>query len=284
MAREARQRNARFISVSDAELSLKSNYQDFLRYAEVDLSINGDAEATMPALVEQVRRLITPGRRAAFQARGRRLAEANRRALERTRIEASYGWDASPISTARLSMELWDQIKNEDWSLVSDSDWPLQLWNFDKHYQHIGGSGGAGVGYSLPATVGAALANRKYGRLSVSINGDGDFMVANGALWTAAHHHIPLLCVLHNNRAYHQDFMDMQRIMQFRDRGSFQTTGVGTEITNPDINYAQLAQSMGVEASGPITNPRDLAPAIRRGIEVVKRGEPYLIDAVTQPR
>ena len=34
----------------------------------------------------------------------------------------------------------------------------------------------------------------------------------------------------------------------------------------------------------PITNPNDLAPAIKRAIEVVKRGEPYLIDVVTQPR
>jgi hypothetical protein len=41
---------------------------------------------------------------------------------------------------------------------------------------------------------------------------------------------------------------------------------------------------MGVAAEGPISNPNDLATAIRRGIQVVKRGEPYLIDAVTQPR
>ena len=73
------------------------------------------------------------------------------------------------------------------------SDWPLRLWNFEKYHQYIGGSGGAGVGYGLPASVGAALANKKYGRLSVNIQNDGDLMYAPGALWTAAHHHIPLL-------------------------------------------------------------------------------------------
>ena len=41
---------------------------------------------------------------------------------------------------------------------------------------------------------------------------------------------------------------------------------------------------MGVHAQGPITNPNDLGPAIKRAIEVVKRGEPSLIDVVTQPR
>jgi hypothetical protein len=41
---------------------------------------------------------------------------------------------------------------------------------------------------------------------------------------------------------------------------------------------------MGVRSEGPITDPADLAEAIRRGIQAVKGGEPYLVDVVTQPR
>jgi len=41
---------------------------------------------------------------------------------------------------------------------------------------------------------------------------------------------------------------------------------------------------MGVHAEGPITNPNDLAPAIRRAIATVKNGEPALIDVIMQPR
>ena len=200
---------AKLISVTAGDLFLHSNYQDFERYPEVDLAIAADAEATLPSLIEAVKRLITPDRKRAFDDRGAKLAVAAKDSLERTRTEATYAWDASPISTARLSSELWAQIKNDDWSLVSDvpfvSRWPLRLWNFDKHYQYIGGSGGAGVGYGAPAAVGAALANRKRGRLSVSIQNDGDLMYAPAVLWTAAHHKIPLLSVMHNNRAYHQE-------------------------------------------------------------------------------
>ena len=94
------------------------------------------------------------------------------------REAAAYAWDASPISTARVAAELWEQIKNEDWSLVSESNgasgWVGKLWNFDKPYQHIGGSGGAGQGYTAPAAVGAALANKKHGRVNVAIQGDGE--------------------------------------------------------------------------------------------------------------
>jgi acetolactate synthase I/II/III large subunit len=278
---------AKLISVTALDLNTKGNYQDFQRYPEVDIAMAADAEATLPALTEACTRLITADRRAAFAERSKRLADAHATALDRARAEAAYGWDASPISTARLTMELWGQIKNEDWSLVAESgimsDWTARLWSFEKHYQSLGGSGGAGVGYGAPAAVGAALANKKRGRLSVTIQGDGDFLYAPGVWWTAAHHRIPLLAVMHNNRAYHQELMHLQRMANRHQRG-ITRAHIGTTIDSPNVDFAKIAQGMGVHAQGPITNPNDLGPAIKRAIEVVKRGEPSLIDVVTQPR
>jgi thiamine pyrophosphate-dependent acetolactate synthase large subunit-like protein len=246
-----------------------------------------DAEATLPALTDACRRLITTDRRTALQARGKRLTDAHAAALDRVRAEAAYAWDASPISTARMTSELWAQIKNEDWALVAQSgimsDWTSRLWTFDRHYQFLGGSGGAGIGYGAPAAVGAALANKKRGRLSVTIQGDGDFLYAPGVWWTAAHHRIPLLAVMHNNRAYHQEVMHVQRMANRHNRG-ITRAHIGTTIEDPDVDFAKIAQGMGVHAQGPITNPNDLGPALKRALDVVKRGEPSLIDVVTQPR
>ena len=45
-----------------------------------------------------------------------------------------------------------------------------------------------------------------------------------------------------------------------------------------------MAQSMGIYAEGPIERPADLGPALKRAIAVVKRGEPALVDVVTQVR
>ena len=71
-------------------------------------------------------------------------------------------------------MELWAQIKDLDWSFVGSdrqmSSWASRLWPMDKHYHHLGGPGGYGVGYNLPAAVGAALANRSHGRFSVNFS------------------------------------------------------------------------------------------------------------------
>ncbi|HEV7513746.1 MAG TPA: thiamine pyrophosphate-dependent enzyme [Candidatus Acidoferrum sp.] len=279
--------DAKTISINSANLSVKSNYQNFQRYAEVDVDIPADAEATLPALTEAVKRHMDASRKNTFAKRHARLAEAHDQSLQRARDAATYAWDANPISTARLSTEIWAQIKNEDWSLVSTvtfvNRWPHRLWAFDKHHQYIGNAGGYGIGYNAPASVGAALANRKHGRLSVNIQCDGDLMYAPGVLWTAAHHRIPLLTVMHNNRAYHQEVMQVQ-IMANRHSRGIDRANIGTTLSDPPIDYAKLAQSMGVYAEGPISDPKDLGPAITRAIEVVKRGEPALLDVLTQPR
>jgi acetolactate synthase-1/2/3 large subunit len=286
-ARSITKPGVKLISITAADLFTKSNYQDFQRYPEVDLAIAADAEATLPALIEEVKRRINGDRKSAFQQRGAKLAAAHQDMMEKARSDAAYAWDASPISTARLSAEVWAQIKDKDWSMVSGngslSDWPLRLWAFDKYYQCIGGAGGAGVGYNSPAAVGAALANRKHGRLSINFQPDGDLMYAPGVLWTAAHHRIPLLSIMHNNRAYHQEMMHLQRMANRHNR-DITTAHIGTAIDDPNIDYAKLAQSMGWKAEGPISDPRELGPAIRRAIDVVERGEPALIDVVTQPR
>jgi acetolactate synthase-1/2/3 large subunit len=277
----------RLISITSVDLNSKSNFQDFQRYPEVDVAMAADAEATLPALTEACRKLVTDDRRRAFDERGKRMAEAHARGLAAARTEATYAWDATPISTARLTAEIWAQIKTEDWSLVSESGnssgWSFRLWDFTKHYQHLGDAGGAGVGYGLPAAVGGALANKKYGRLSVNIQGDGDFLYAPGVLWTAAHHQIHLLTVMHNNRSYHQEVMHLQRMGNRHNRG-VDRAHIGTTIDNPNVDFAKIAQGMGVFAEAPITNPNELGPAIRRALAVVKKGEPALVDVVTQPR
>jgi len=157
----------------------------------------------------------------------------------------------------------------------------------EKHHHWLGRSGGYGVGYGAPASVGAALANRDLGRFSVSIQSDGDLMFAPGVLWTAAKHKIPLLSVMHNNRGYHQEVMHVQRLANFRNR-KVNLDGdmgpVGTSIENPDIQYHELAKSMGWWAKGPIKDPAQLASALKEAVAVVKSGHPALLNVWTQPR
>src|SRR5258705_10646301 len=210
----------KLISINASELITKANYQDFQRFQVVDVQMAADAESTLPALIEAVKSQNL--NKEAIAKRGEAFRKAKTEARDRTRAAAAIGWDAVPISTARLTAELWPHIKDLACSMVGSgrqmSNWASRLWPMEKHYHHLGGPGGYGVGYNLPAAIGAALANRSLGRFSVNLQTDGDFMYAPGVLWTAAHHPIPGLTRMHKNRGYHQEVMHVQRLSNRRNR------------------------------------------------------------------
>jgi acetolactate synthase I/II/III large subunit len=272
----------------DAELNVpQANYQDKQRFYQPDYPVAGDSEASLPSLIEAVQRAMPDARRNQNADRANRFknAFAARRAADAT--AAAVGWDASPISVPRMVMELWNQLKGLEWALVSQatfqSFWQQRLWDMTKHYNYLGPQGAAGIGYTGPASVGAALAHRKDGIISVSIQGDGDFMFFPGSHWSAAHHKLPLLTIIHNNRAWHEELMFLQVVADRRNRHP-ERAEIGTTITNPNIDYAKIASGLGVYGQGPIITPADLGPAIARALAVVKRGEPALIDVVSQGR
>jgi acetolactate synthase I/II/III large subunit len=275
------------ISINSMYMQGAGNYQDQQRFYEPTMAIAGDVEATLPYLIDAVNRAATSERKAQNVARAARFSDAFTARRTATIAQAGYGWDASPISLARMYAEVHNAVKNDDFTIVSSTgqqgSWPQRLWDLDKHYHYCGGSGASGVGQGLPGAVGAAIASRDQGRYSINFQGDGDFMVAPGTLWTASHHKVPLLTMMHNNRAWHQETMHLQRMANRRERQP-EHAKVGTLIDNPNIDFAKMAQSFGVYAEGPITQPDQLRAAIARALKVVKNGMPALIDVVSQPR
>src|SRR2546426_122853 len=86
-------------------------------------AIQADAEASLPLLIEEVKRQLTPDKRRIVEERKAKHAEANQKA----RIEAltqavqtkRNGWDSSTVATARIYAELLHWFKNADWCLAS---------------------------------------------------------------------------------------------------------------------------------------------------------------------
>ncbi|MBC8021638.1 MAG: thiamine pyrophosphate-binding protein [Burkholderiales bacterium] len=276
---------AKIINLSMQDVFIRSNYQDHQRFMPVDLAINGDAQASLPALIDEVKRASGDDRRRAFASRGEKLKDAYVKEKRRARDEAAIGWDLAPITTARLAAETWHAVKGEQWSLaVSDRiPWARRLWPATEYHHMLGGSGAQGVGYGAPASLGVALANKSKGLFTVTFQPDGDLMYSPGILWTAAHHKIPVLFVMHNNRAYHQEIMHLQRMASLHKR-SPTSAWIGNVIDNPAIDYAKLAQAQGVWGEGPVTDPGKLGAALKRAVDVVKSGQPALVDVVCQGR
>ncbi len=256
-----------------------------------DFDLEADAEASLPALISAVRQKQNEAARNAVSARATKHGKSNRDAriamLEKAVEAKRAGWNQSPVSTARIFAELWPLIKDHDWCLASGTIFAgshhVQLWDHDRPYSYLGMYPAAALGYVLGSSAGAALAARERDRIVINIQGDGDFNYAPGSIWTAAHHKLPMLTIMHNNRAYHMELMYLQHLAGVRGRGT-ERMHIGTTFRDPYIDYAKIAEGYGMKSEGPISDPNELYAALERGVDTVLGGEPYLIDVLTQPR
>jgi thiamine pyrophosphate-dependent acetolactate synthase large subunit-like protein len=285
--REVRLLNERahVISISLDDYALRSWAQTYQSLAPVDVPIAADAGLALPALLTAVEeRLANDPRAAERQTRAARVA-ARHLALRRE-------WDttlalersARPIAPSLLAAEVWKAIQNEDWILANGTGkgWARRLWDWQPERSY-GGSGGAGLGYGLPAALGVALAHRGRGKLCVNLQADGDLLYVISGLYTASHHRLPLLTVMFNNRSYGNDEEHQDAVAKTRGR-PVENKVIGIRIDNPAPDFARIAQGFGVYAEGPIEAPDAVGPALQRALRVVKdEGLPALVDVVTRP-
>jgi acetolactate synthase-1/2/3 large subunit len=268
-----------------ADLELSSWSTDYGRFRESHVSILADTSLAVPALADLVsERLATSAARQADVAT-RQAAISLRQAAARARWqeEARTDWDAAPMTTGRLMLEVWEAIKDEDWVLTANMlrEWAPKLWNMDQPYRHPGKD--LGTATQIGISLGVALAHKGSGRLVVDIAPDGDLMYDAGSLWVAAKHEIPLLVVMYNNRAYYNDWEHQISMARLR-RTPVERANIGMDMRGPAPDFAGLARSLGWYAEGPLEDGRELGSALRRAIRQVKDGKPALIDAITRFR
>ena len=155
-----------------------------------------------------------------------------------------------------------------------------------RHFRHpldyLGADGGGGVGAGPGLTVGAALALKGSGRMVVGIVGDGDFLMGNTAIWTAAHYKLPCLFLVANNRSFYNDEMHQERVAKERGR-PVENKWIGQRIDEPDIDIAMMARAQGAEGIGPVAKTSELAPAIEKGIRAARNGAVCVVDVRVAP-
>jgi acetolactate synthase-1/2/3 large subunit len=270
----------KWIDIGFGDLEISSWAMDYQRLAHADLRVLADTTLAIPALTALLKPQVS---KKSVQSRAKAVTELGKKARARWEAEAKEDWDASPITLPRLATEVWNAIRNEDWVLTAGTldDWARILWDFDKPYRHPGKS--LGTATQIGISLGVALAHRDAGRLVVDLQPDGDLMFDAGALWVAAKHRIPLLVVMYNNRAYYNDWEHQIRMAELRGT-PVQRAHIGMDMTDPDPDFAKIAQAMGWYAEGPIDDPKKVAAALKRAIAKVKSGQPALLDTLTQKR
>lgn len=133
---------------------------------------------------------------------------------------------------------------------------------------------GAGLGWGIGAATGAKIAAPD--RQVVCNIGDGSVMYSAAGFWTQARYHVPVLTVVCNNRNY-----QTVRTAYARYNGKMRATNryVGMHLGDPDIDFAKLAQSQGVDGEN-VQTPDELRAALKRGIEATRAGEPFLVNVL----
>lgn len=250
----------------------------------VDLRLTADPRAGLGDLIAAVRRRLDKdssageriaGRIDALSKRHDALAVAQKKAAE-------THWHDTPISVHRMIGELYEAVKDKPWLLTvrNDRSWPEGLWQFTGAGQYLGPDGGGGVGFGPGAAVGAALAGSAAGRFCIGILGDGDLLMAPGALWTAVHYRIPMLLVVNNNATWANDEKHQIEVAGNRSRPP-ENAWIGIRMENPNVDFATVARGFGAWAEGPVTDPDALAGVFRQAVVEVDKGGVALVDVRT---
>jgi acetolactate synthase I/II/III large subunit len=278
----------KLISISLNDMLVHSWAGDYHALQALDLAMSADTAVAVPELTRLCRELLGSNgkHKASVEARQKELAEKHQARRAKWRADAEAKSSQKEVSTAWLALELGEAIKKEDWVLVNGTSngWARRLWDFTKPNQYLGASGGAGVGYGSGAAIGAALALKDSGKLSIDIQSDGDLLMTSSSLWTAAKHRVPLLIVMHNNQSFYNSEEHGIEVAKFRKR-PVENAGIGTHVDDPAVDFAKVAEGFGVHAEGPIARPADVRPAIERALNFVKEKKlPALVDVIAEPR
>lgn len=244
-----------------------------------DLMLLADTSVALPVLASLV----------ADRAGDRR---AKRDELEQRLLAAGPGpvlpvagaGSEGPVTRARLAAELGALVPGGPWQLAHGilGGWARRAWPFTSWNCYLGSSGGGGLGYGVGATLGAALAHRDDDTLVLDLQPDGDLLYTASGLWTAAHHRLPALFVVVNNRTYGKDRLHQQTVARLRGRPELEPSP-GIDLDDPAVDFAALASSQGVEGIGPIVDTGELSKALTRAVAAARdERRPVLVDVVVE--
>ena len=217
---------------------------------EWDLAKNYGAEIALKADVKETLRALIPALKAAggaaLEARAKQgmaalgleeLDRAARRAGRANIEEQGSLADRSGLAGAAVVEAMPDNAILVDEGLTSSRQMNALRPHRDRYGYHALASGG--IGWGLPASVGVSLANPD--RPVVCFSGDGSAMYSIQALWTAAHHKLPLTVVIVNNGGYR---IIKQRLLAFHGDDHY----VGMDFVDPPVDFAGMAKALGLEA------------------------------------
>ncbi len=237
----------------------------------VQFPLLGDPRLALRDLLAALSRQLSPTYRQAAEARATAVEAAGQQFLQALDSAAQAKWDNVPIAAGRLMKELADALAPDtilfDESITAGG-YLMRYLRFDEPGRHFRASGG-GLGPGMPNPIGIKLARPD--RPVLSVIGDGAALYTIQALWTAAHHKVPVTWVVVNNASYRILKLNM---LEYLSEGAAGRRFLAMDLTEPPLDFAALAAAFGVKGVR-IEQPDEIGDAVR---EAQHAGEPRVID------
>jgi acetolactate synthase-1/2/3 large subunit len=236
-----------------------------MRSFPATLAIQSNAAAALDALHAALAKRLE-GEGATLEARRERIAAHNHGRREAAQEAARLG-DTTPMTAGWVSHCL-DQVKDEDALLFNELGADPEVLTFEQPATFFSHSLAGGLGWGLPAALGAKLACRD--RLVIAAVGDGSYMFANPV---ACHQvgealELPVLTIVFNNGIWNAVHKSTQAV--YPDGHAVRANRMPLTSLEPAPRYEMIVEASGgygerVEAAA------DLPAALQRAVDVVKR-------------
>ncbi len=130
-------------------------------------------------------------------------------------------------------------------------------------------------GWAQGAAFGAKIAAPDKDVIAVS--GDGFYMFGTPihALWAANHYKAPFMAVVYQNRSYSTGTLRINSVYGAGDSYAAKANYDGGYF-DPPIDFAKEAEAAGAYGEN-VTDPAQVEPALRRGLERIRKGQPAVI-------
>ncbi len=241
----------------------------------VEIGLLADPRPTMADIVSRLKSTMTPEQQAAAKERAQAVETMAGQMMQALEGAARARWDNIPIGAGRMMSELADAMHPD--TIVFDeaitaSGYLMRYLRFDDTSRHYRAAGG-GLGPGMPNPIGIKLARPD--RPVLSVVGDGAALYTIQALWTAAHHKIPVTWVIANNAAYRILKLNM---LEYLGEGAAGRKFVAMDMTDPAVDFPAVAASFGVKGVR-VEHPDEIGDAVR---EAQRANEPRLIDVAIE--
>lgn len=234
----------------------------------VKAALIGDAQLSLRALIDVCTKKLNGKKRD---------ATAVEKEIKSIEAEWMRKWQPlldsteTPISPYRVINELQKAVDKDNVIVTHDAGSPrdqlIPFWKATAPHSYMGWGKTTQLGYGLGLAMGAKLA--KPDKLCINVWGDAAIGFTGMDIETAVRGRIPILSILFNNSSMAVELAVMPEATE-----KFRSTDISG-------NYAELAKALGAYGER-ITDPNDIAAAIKRGIEQTKAGKPALLEFITR--